>query len=875
VTAPAPRATYRVQLRPGFGFDEAAALAPYLADLGISHLYASPILQAVPGSEHGYDVADPTRISEQLGGDAGFRRLVEALRAAGLGLLVDIVPNHMSTDARVNPWWADVLEAGMDSPYARFFDIEWDPPQPELRGRVLLAVLGDTPETLAQRGELRVERSDGRVRLAYFDTRIPLAPSSLVDLLESAAAAPGAGALGPCAGAAEAGFGSGGAGRAARRRWWEGLAAAAASPPAAAALDAALERTTADPRSLLALCDRQHWLIAHWADAAARLNYRRFFTISSLVGVRVEDPTVFDAVHGRVAELVREGSVDGLRVDHVDGLRDPARYLERLHEATGAGWVVVEKILERDEQLPADWRTDGTTGYEFADLLDALSVDPAGASPLHDLHAGFTGHTESFAHCVHRARLEVLHGELRSDVTRLAARLVRVAADAGLSPLRGFSELRDALTAVIAELGVYRTYVDPVTGRCSPEDAAQVGIAVARARHRLPGMRGDLLDLLADTLCGRYRGEGLELAARVQQLSPAVMAKGKEDTALYRWNRLLALNEVGGDPDCFGIEVGAFHAACAAWVRRGDRGLRATSTHDTKRSEDVRARLCVLSEIPDRWAEAVRRWSAGSAAYRRAEVDPDIEYVLYQTLVGAHPLDAGRLTAYMEKATREAAVHTTWTRPDAAYDAAVRDFAVGVLEDAALMTDVAAFVETLAAWGRRLSLAWTLLKLTVPGVPDIYQGTELWDLSLVDPDNRRPVDFDLRRGLLGRAAGLGAAGAMAEAGSGLPKLRVAQRALTVRRQLPEAFAPGAAYTPLAVDGPQAGRVVAFARGEPAAVVTVADRRATGPTGGWEGTTVTLPAGRWRDRLDGDGVLEGEVAAGDLLGALPCALLVRA
>jgi (1->4)-alpha-D-glucan 1-alpha-D-glucosylmutase len=310
-------------------------------------------------------------------------------------------------------------------------------------------------------------------------------------------------------------------------------------------------------------------------------------------------------------------------------------------------------------------------------------------------------------------------------------------------------------------------------------------------------------------------------------------------------------------------------------VRRGDRGLRATSTHDTKRSEDVRARLCVLSEIPGRWAEAVRRWSAASAAHRRAEVDPDIEYVLYQTLVGAHPIDAGRLTAYMEKATREAAVHTTWTRPDAAYDAAVRDFAVGVLEDAALMTDVAAFVEPLAAWGRRLSLAWTLLKLTVPGVPDIYQGTELWDLSLVDPDNRRPVDFDLRRRLLVRAAGLGATGAMAEPGSGLPKLLVTQRALAVRRELPEAFASGAAYAPLAVEGPQAGRVVAFARGEPAAVVTVADRRATGPAGGWAGTTVALPPGRWRDRLDGGGVLEGEVAAGELLGDLPCALLVRA
>ncbi len=573
MSPPSPRATYRVQLRPGFGFDEAAALAPYLAELGISHLYASPILQAVPGSEHGYDVADPTRISEQLGGAEGFRRLVESLRAAGLGLLVDIVPNHMSTDARANPWWADVLEAGRESPHAEVFDIDWDPPQPELRGRVLLPVLGDTPEAVAGRGELRLERSADGLRLAYFDSRIPLSPGSLVDLLETAASAPGAGVLGDCAGVAAAGLGGGEIGLAARRRWWEELAAAVAAPPVAAALDRELERTSADPGKLLALCDRQHWLIAHWMDAATRLNHRRFFTITSLAGVRVEEPRVFDAVHGLIAGLVREGSVDGLRVDHVDGLRDPAGYLERLQEATGAGWVVVEKILERDEQLPAGWRTDGTTGYEFAALLDALSVDPAGRVPIDDLHAGFTGHTESFAHCVHRARLEVLGGELRSDVNRLAARLARVAADAGLASAPGLAELEEVLTAVIAELGVYRTYVDPVTGRCTPEDAALVGIAVARARTCLPGLRGDLLDLLADCLCGRFAGEGLELAARVQQLSPAVMAKGMEDTAFYRWNRLLALNEVGGDPDRFGVEVGAFHAACAGWVRRGDRGL--------------------------------------------------------------------------------------------------------------------------------------------------------------------------------------------------------------------------------------------------------------------------------------------------------------
>jgi (1->4)-alpha-D-glucan 1-alpha-D-glucosylmutase len=380
-------------------------------------------------------------------------------------------------------------------------------------------------------------------------------------------------------------------------------------------------------------------------------------------------------------------------------------------------------------------------------------------------------------------------------------------------------------------------------------------------------MRGDLLDLLADSLCGRYHGEGLELAARVQQLSPAVMAKGKEDTALYRWNRLLALNEVGGDPDCFGIEVGAFHAACAAWVLRGDRGLRATSTHDTKRSEDVRARLCVLSEIPDRWADAVRRWSAGSAAYRRAEVDPDIEYVLYQTLVGAHPIDAGRLTAYMEKATREAAVHTTWTRPDAAYDAAVRDFTVGVLEDAALMSDVAAFVEPLAAWGRRVSLAWTLLTLTVPGVPDIYQGTELWDLSLVDPDNRRPVDFGRRRELLAR---IDDGWLPPIDDTGAAKLLITSRTMRLRRQRPEIFT---SYRPVFAEGRVGEHALAFDRG---GVVALATRLPVGLSrhGGWRDTVLSLDGHSWTEVFTNTSYGGNRLAVAELLHAYPVALLVK-
>jgi (1->4)-alpha-D-glucan 1-alpha-D-glucosylmutase len=877
MTAP-PHATYRVQLRPGFGFDDAAAVVDYLSSLGVSHLYLSPVVEAVPGSEHGYDVADPTRLREELGGAGAFRRLVRAVHGAGMGLLVDIVPNHMSTDPRFDHWWADVLEAGMASPYAELFDIDWRPPWPELQGRVLLPILGDTPEAVAERGELRLERSEGRIRLAYFDARVPVDPASLAGLLDAAAARPRAGSLQTSAAAVAAGFGAGEEGAAARRRFWQELDGLARQPDAGTGLDSELARVSADAAALLALCDRQHWLLAHWRDAARCLNHRRFFTITSLVGVRVEEPCVFEAGHRLVAELVREGAVEGLRVDHVDGLRDPARYARRLREATGAGWVVVEKILEEGEHLRDGWDVDGTTGYEFAALLTALSVDPAGEGPLTEIHAELTGHTESFDHCVRRARLEILRGELSSDVVRLAALLGQAAEAAGLLPPAAEEELCEALVAVIAELRVYRTYVDPVDGRFTPEDAALVGSAVARARRRVPDLRGDLLDLVADCLCGRVAGPGLELAARAQQLSPAVMAKGKEDTALYRWNRLLALNEVGGDPARFGLPVDAFHAECRRWVRQEALGLRATSTHDTKRSEDVRARLCVLSEIPDRWIEAVRRWSAASAPLRPGLVDPDTEYVLYQTLVGAFPIGADRLAAYLDKATREAGVHTSWTEPNQEYDAAVRRFVEDLLRDGDLMADVGDFVGPLVGWGRRLSLAWTLLKATAPGVADVYQGTELWDLSLVDPDNRHPVDFELRRRLAGRVRGLSLAEAEAEADTGLPKLLVLSRALDLRRRLAGAFAPGAAYTPLAVTGRHAGRVVAFARGEPASAVSAVHRRALDPAGGWGDTAVTLPPGGWRDRLGGPGAdrsLEGRVPVDTLLGGGSVALLERA
>ncbi|HVE73858.1 MAG TPA: malto-oligosyltrehalose synthase [Mycobacteriales bacterium] len=798
---PVPVSTYRVQLRPGrdgaagFGFDDAAGIAPYLSRLGVTHLYCSPYLQAAPGSAHGYDVVDHSRLNDELGGPDAFDRMVAACREAGLGLVLDIVPNHMAISApeSQNAAWWSLLREGPASPYASWFDVDWHT-EGGRTPRVLVPVLASPLAECLE--DLRL----GADRIHYFEHEFPLAPSSMVE---------------------------------------------------------------GDIRATL---EAQHYELCHWRVARERLNYRRFFDVTTLAGVRVEAPEVFDATHRVILQQVADGVLDGLRVDHPDGLADPEGYLARLADCTTGSWVVVEKILEPGEELPATWRCSGTTGYDALNRVTGLFVDPSGEAPLTELWHSFTGDLASYDDVVAAAKSHVLTDVLGAEVARLTAVARRaLEAEPGAAAVPP-GELREALTAVLAAFEVYRAYLPP-TGAAGPEARKRVEHALALAVESHPSHRA------AVSVIGRLvLGEGpntepaREFVTRFQQTCGPVMAKGVEDTAFYRYLRLSALNEVGGDPGTFGIDVAAFHAACLATQRDWPLTMTALSTHDTKRSEDVRARLALLSELPGEWAALVQRCSSLAAPYRDSRGPaPAAEYLLWQTLVGAWPIATERAVAYLEKATREAKVHTSWIDPNPAYDDAVAAFVRGVLADPDIAGTLSDFVEMLAAPWRVTSLAHKLIQLTMPGVADSYQGTELWDLSLVDPDNRRPVDYTRRAKLLAELAD----GPPALDDTGVAKLHVVSQALRLRREQPETFLAQASYVPLDA-GP---RAIAFSRSD--AVVTVAPLRAVSVAQhGWGDDVLTLPAGQWRDRLTGARRPGGETRLDHLLSDFPVALLTR-
>jgi (1->4)-alpha-D-glucan 1-alpha-D-glucosylmutase len=790
-----PGSTYRLQLSPSFDFDAAAAVLPYLRDLGVTHAYLSPILQAQHGSEHGYDVIDHTRLSADLGGPEGFRRFSDAAKAVGLGVIVDVVPNHMAvpTPVSLNEALWSVLRDGPGSAYAHWFDVDWAAQE----RAILMPVLGRRIGQCVVDGEITLDRSGAEPVVRYFDKVFPVRAGTLELPLEE-------------------------------------------------------------------LLDRQFYRLAHWRVGDEELNYRRFFDIDTLVAIRVEDDRVFAETHAVLLALVAEGRVDGLRIDHPDGLAAPRDYIRQLHKTTDGAWVVVEKILEGDEVLPDDWLCAGTTGYDALLRAGGLFVDPAGAEPLASLYAAFTAEPTDFSPVVEEAKRWVVEHGLAAEVARLvdlAAAICHSHLELRDHTRRG---LRESLVELLVAFPVYRAYVVP--GEPAPEAARDiVKPAVAAARLRLPEERHDTLDLVAALALGEG-GRGPhrdEFVVRFQQTCGPVMAKGVEDTAFYRWLRLTALNEVGGDPAHLGVSPDELHAWCARAQRDWPDAMTTLSTHDTKRSEDVRARLFVLSEAPERWGRAVSEWRETTAAYRPAHLDANTEYLIWQTLVGVWPMTAPRLVAYVEKATREAKVHTTWTEPDEHYDAAVQGFAEQLFDDDELLASIAEFVALLEPATRANVLGQKLVALTMPGVPDIYQGCDLVALSLVDPDNRRPVDFADRRSRLARLdAGEAAADLSDE------KLLVVSRALRLRRDHPGCFGATSSYSPVATS---TSRAVAFARG--GSVVSVVSRL-TARAPSWDDETLDLPPGRWRDLLMDEAYEGGPVALAGLLSALPVALLVR-
>jgi (1->4)-alpha-D-glucan 1-alpha-D-glucosylmutase len=835
-----PRATYRFQLHPGFGFRDAAEHLDYLSALGVSHLYASPSLQAAAGSMHGYDVVDPTRLNDELGGDEGFAELAKTLDVQRLGLVLDIVPNHVGLISPDNPWWWDILRHGPDSRYADHLQIDW-----ERRGtgpaQVVVPHLGrELDDEITDGDDLRLEHrpvddaavDDDGFRIVYHEHLWPVRPGSLEAI---------------------------------------GL-----DPQDAAGTVAAV---AADRGRLFSLLMQQHYRLVHWRRGNDELNYRRFFDITTLGGLRVEDPQVFEDSHRRVLELVADGTVDGLRVDHPDGFRDPDGYYHRLRSAVGEDtWLIIEKILEPGERRRTDWPVDGTVGYEFANLVLHLFLDPDADGVLTDLYARFTGGERAdWDATVEAAKREVLDTLFPAERRRVLRRLVEVAeaVDADVPE----AELDTALTELLIDFPVYRTFVRADVGEIDDDDRHYIEEAIARVRAR-HGELGDALDLLHEALTLAYDHEAArQLVMEVQQLTGPVMAKGLEDTVFYRYLRFPAANEVGGHPHHLGVGLGEFHHANTVRQRDWPATMLTTSTHDTKRSEDVRARLAVLSELPDAWVRAVDEWQQLADRHRGERApNPNHEVLTYHTVVGAWPLDADRLVAYLVKAAREEKRDTSWLDQDAGYEAELEAFARGLLADLEFVASLERFLELVIEPGRVTSLSQTLLRLTCPGVPDTYQGTELWDLSLVDPDNRRPVDLGTRRRLLAELDGEPRPDDVwAELDRGVPKLWVIRQALHTRRDRPHAFGPEGTYTPMYAAGARDEHVAAYLRG--GEVLTITPRLVVGLGGAfadwdWQDTTLALPPGTWYDQLSGARWVDGERSLHDLLATFPCALLVR-
>ncbi len=870
-----PRATYRVQLHAEFGFDAAAKLAPYLRDLGVSHLYCSPYLQAAPGSTHGYDVVDPLRLSEDLGGAGAHAAMTAALRDAGLAQVLDIVPNHMAVDPH-NRWWWDVLENGPASRFANFFDIDWTGTDERSSYRVLVPVLGDHYGRVLEAGELTLERDGGAFVVRYHEHTLPVSPRTLDDLLGAAARRAGSASLGELASE----FGELPSARlvdhaSVMERHDHKLALearlrdlCASEPEIVDAIDEELTAIGSDADRFDTLLRRQNYRLAFWRTASEELDYRRFFNIETLIGLRVEDPDVFDTTHRLLLELVADGTVEGLRVDHVDGLRDPRGYVERLHERSGGVYTVVEKILEPGEALP-QWSVDGTTGYDFLNRVNNAFVMPDHEAAMTATYETFTGETQSWDDVVHAAKLQVMREELAPETARVTALLASITEHYRRQRDHTRRALRDAIRDLVAAYDVYRTYIE--SGRDADEHARRnVAHAIATVRARRPDIDVELLDFLGELALGRLPGASeTEFALRFQQLTAPVMAKGVEDTAFYRYYRFVSLNEVGGSPGVFGRPLADFHTDTAETARAWPDAMLTLSTHDTKRSADVRARMNVLSELPEEWARAVTQWAHHNDRHRTSSdgwPDANTEYLLYQTLVGAWPIDAERAVAFLAKSVKEAKVHTSWTDPSDDYDNAVEKFARSVLAD----TEFVALVEQFLAdhhvveRGRHNSLAQIALLLTCPGVPDVYQGTELWDLSLVDPDNRRPVDYDERRRILDSHRDSDAAAVLRDDDRGAPKQWLIRRLLARRAS----YGTANGYEPLALQGARSGDALAYlCRG----LAVVVPCRTSGT---WDGTTVALPAGRWTDVLTGAPVDGGAQTLTDLLAGFPVAVLQR-
>lgn len=928
-----PIATYRLQLQPEFGFGQAAGIVSYLSELGISHIYASPIFRARKGSLHGYDCVDPNALNPELGSPDDWKTIVERLREYDMGWLQDIVPNHMAFDVD-NRMLADVLENGPSSRFHDHFDICWNHPSKDLQGRVMAPFLGQRYGECLEKGEIRIVFDCDGFAAAYGDLKFPLQIETYLNILDQPTASikTELGEEDPAYNRwidaldfleslvlhVDAGVRQD-HGRAIKQTLWDLFRG---NTVIRRLLSETLRRFNGEPgnihsyKRLDGLLSQQRFRLCYWRVANEEINYRRFFDINELIALRQEKRAVFEYTHRLLGKLASEKSVSGVRIDHVDGLADPAEYLQRLRRCLGEDtYILVEKILSPEEPLPLGWPVQGTTGYDFAHWLNALFVYRENEARFTDIYTSFSGRTEPFEDTVYSAKKWVLASRMAGDLDNLARRIKKISALKCFADNLTLSRLKSVLSEVLARFPIYRTYLGKENGRS--EDRAVVEAAISRAVLEYPHLHIEtefLRNLLLENVSFEEAVDDVEIfkqcgrAVRAfQQLSAALMAKGFEDTAFYRFNRLVSLNEVGSAPDRFGCGVERFHAAIARRAEDWPHAMNSTATHDSKRGEDVRARLNVLSEIPTEWKTRIEAWHTFTRGHRvrkgpKTVPDKNTEYLLYQTLIGAWPQGrpvthrfVERITAYMIKAAREAGEHTSWLEPQEAYEAALAGFVESILDPSPQNEFMPAFVpfcKKIAFFGLFNSLSQCLLKIATPGIPDFYQGAELPQLALVDPDNRRPVAYDERRLLL-KAIGrepfdplAQVAGLLENRDDGGIKLFVIARALATRRQWKDVFQSGR-YLPLEARGPFRRHIVAFAREAGGQwCVAVVPRFLTAlvdedqdPLGKnvWRDTAVMLPPEAppsWRNIYTRQSIQGApEIAVGDVLQHFPVALLL--
>lgn len=962
-----PSSTYRLQFNRHFTFADATRILPYLHAFGITDCYASSFLKAIPGSLHGYDLVDPASLNPEVGTEEAYHEFIRALKDHGMGTILDVVPNHMGIGKSVNAWWTDVLENGESSPYSNFFDIDWDPVKPELKDKVLLPILGDLYGVVLENQEMVLTYENGGFFIGYHDHRLPVAPKPwamilshrLEDLIKQAGATdphvqefqsiitalghlPSRSAHDP--GVVEERYRE----KAIIKKRLAGLLGESRLVATFIEENVRLfNGTKGEPRSfdlLEGLLADQAYRPAYWRVASEEINYRRFFDINELAAIKMEEPAVFRECHALIFRLLKEGAVTGFRIDHVDGLYDPGDYLRQVQararevlslseDSPGSEdrplFLVVEKILGQDESLPDTWPVHGTTGYEFLNMVNGLFVDTANARAFDGIYARFIRDRLSYDDLAYEKKKLIMRVSMASEINVLGHQLNRLSECDRRTRDFTLNSLTHTIREIIACFPVYRTYVPPGSESVMERDHAYIQRAVAKAKRKNPALSGLVFDFVRDLLLKRAdarlqqdREEVLRFVMKFQQTTSPVTAKGIEDTAFYIYNRLVSLNEVGGAPDEFGIPVATFHKRMRERQARWPGSLSATSTHDTKRSEDVRARINVLSEMPRAWKGHLVRWSKLNKKHKtnldgQTAPDRNEEYLLYQTLIGAWPLApcdesqyrtfCDRIQSYMTKALKEAKVHTSWTNPDETYDSAVRLFIERILDRSKpnpFMADFLPFQEQIAEYGMYNALSQVLLKVTAPGVPDFYQGTELWEFNLVDPDNRRPVDYSLRARMLADLQGV-----CEEAGpdhrnlvhellvnrvNGKVKVYDAMTALIYRRDHSELFLNGE-YVPLESQGAKKDNLCAFARihGDEA-VVTVVPRLVAGlnpdaktapiGSGVWGDTAITVPS--WRPGSPYRNLFTGEILCSvtaegrqalplaQILGLFPVALLER-